>query len=701
MSKFSDVARVVLAKDKDLRVVPIQPMGKDHATKNAKDNALNTYEMKAFKDVILKVYRPNIETENFNVGVVPTNGINIIDVDCVEALERLRKECAEWTEKTFTVKTPRGFHFYWRTEKPFAKTYAEGKSGLGAGVETRNDSKNYVVAWGCEVSPDAYKGKPVPDYLHYDLYSNQPINTMPQALWDEIEAEEKSTKKDSGDFEEGGRNNGLFKYACGLIRSGAGPDAIRDRMSKVNQERGRPPVSERELNQIVKSAMRSEEKKPGENRGESFITPGITDQDTLKNCLDSLSVHVRYNLRNETVEVLWADENKEIRWRPMKDRARYRLAFEVERKCLVEKLVKRKTGDPVIQVKNVKLPADGFRRALYAISDKYEVDSFVLWLESLPQWDGTPRLDGLLTHFFNSDSPEAFTPLGDMGNDRGAIGRAYEPGRKQDEMPVMIGAQGIGKSTFWEKLLPNPDWYTDNLNLSENSQKRVESMLGNVIAECAELQGMHRTELNNLKAFMSRGTDKVRLAYRENSEGIPRRVVFVGTTNEAGCLPKDSTGNRRFVPIRVTGEAGALPTRIRAELPKIRGQVWAEGLERYRQGITSFLPVDNLGLLQDETREHEAVNEVTDQAIVEALLALSKRNLLFGEGERLFKLKMLTDEMIEPTPKMARLREIGHSLRVLGCEKVKHRKFNACWELPVNFVEEHRHSVDPQLEPAF
>ena len=405
---------------------------------------------------------------------------------------------------------------------------------------------------------------------------------------------------------------------------------------------------------------------------------------------------MRYNQRSESVEVLWTDKGEDVKWRPLIDRSRHNLSYLIERLCLVEKLVKQKNGETKHRIKNVKFPADAFRRALHAVAYEREVDAFLVWLESLPPWDGVKRLDGLLTRYFETDSPEVFLKWAAWGTIGGAIARGYEPGKKQDEAPVLIGGQGIGKSTFWSLLLPDPDWYTDDLNLSETHQKRVENMLGAVIAECAELQGIRRTELNNLKAFMSSGSDKLRLAYRENQEAMPRRVVLVGTTNDNDCIPKDDAGNRRFVPIRVSGEPGLLADRIRRDLPEIRDQVWAEGLARYREGVSSYLPYEYLPLLQEETKKHESVNEVTDQAITEAIERLVEQGGLIGEESNLFKMKQVTDEMGEMFPKMNRLKEIGHSLRALGCEKKQHRTHKAVWVVPGELANAHRDKVAKQ-----
>ena len=90
---------------------------------------------------------------------------------------------------------------------------------------------------------------------------------------------------------------------------------------------------------------------------------------------------------------------------------------------------------------------------LNALLFHVKVDPFERWLETLPGWDETPRLDHYLGDLFTVDDSDltqwagAFLLLG-------PIERCYEPGAKLDEMPVFVGDQGIGKSTLIRSMLP-------------------------------------------------------------------------------------------------------------------------------------------------------------------------------------------------------------------------------------------------------
>ena len=206
--------------------------------------------------------------------------------------------------------------------------------------------------------------------------------------------------------------------------------------------------------------------------------------------------------------------------------------------------------------------------AVNALAYRVEVDPFVDWLVSLPEWDETPRLYGWLRKLFNVEEPEdrdsparRLVSWASQAILLGAVARAFVPGFKIDEMVVLIGPQGCGKSTAIQWLLPaaeRDEWFNDGLHLADQRKEQAEALQGIVYCEASEMAGTNRAELEALKAFLSRTNDRVRLVWRRNPESMPRRAIIIGTTNDHHPLPNDPTGNRRFVPIVVQpGEGGA------------------------------------------------------------------------------------------------------------------------------------------------
>ena len=233
---------------------------------------------------------------------------------------------------------------------------------------------------------------------------------------------------------------------------------------------------------------------------------------------------------------------------------------------------------------------EAWRVLLNAVLFHVEVDPFIEWLEALPEWDGNLRFAGWLTQVFEAER----SPLVEWASRfifLGPMWRAFKPGYKLDEMPVLIGPQGCGKSTALRWVLPpeEGEWFADSLNLADDSKARAEALQGRVLVEASEMTGGSRADLESLKAFISRTDDGgVRLAYRANPEPLPRRAVIVGTSND-DCLPNDPTGNRRFVAIRLQDGD---PANLRTYLDTNREQLWAEALDVYCSGTEARLPED-------------------------------------------------------------------------------------------------------------
>lgn len=122
------------------------------------------------------------------------------------------------------------------------------------------------------------------------------------------------------------------------------------------------------------------------------------------------------------------------------------------------------------------------------------------------------------------------------------------PGTKFDYMLVFEGPQGWGKSTLAAVL--GGDYYADT-GLDINNKDSLMNIQGVLIYEWSELENLNRQEVGAVKRFISSPSDRFRATFDRRPAKYPRQVVFVGTTNEAHYLT-DTTGNRRFWPVRVT-----------------------------------------------------------------------------------------------------------------------------------------------------
>jgi predicted P-loop ATPase len=131
---------------------------------------------------------------------------------------------------------------------------------------------------------------------------------------------------------------------------------------------------------------------------------------------------------------------------------------------------------------------------------------------------------------------------------KGLASRVHEAGCKFDYVLVIEGLQGSYKSTSL-KILVGTNWHIE-ITISPNDKDFFLAMKGKLVVEFAEGETLSRSETKNLKSVITRDVDDIRLPYDRLTKSLPRRCVFAMTTNESQYL-KDTTGNRRWLPVRV------------------------------------------------------------------------------------------------------------------------------------------------------
>ncbi len=256
---------------------------------------------------------------------------------------------------------------------------------------------------------------------------------------------------------------------------------------------------------------------------------------------------------------------------------------------------------------------------LDAILAGCETDPFAEWLGMLE-----PRPSDLL----NSWLSELFdTGETDAGLVRwasryfflGAVARTFEPGFKIDEIPVLVGSQGVGKSAVGSAILPDEfreAGHGDALALNVGPKQFAEALQSKIVVEIAEMTGLGRADIDRLKANITRADDgSVRLAYRRNPEPMPRRCVLFGTSNDSQCLPNDSTGNRRFVVVELAGQRAR--HRVEDWLAEHRDELWRAAVAMYRAGDVPNLPCDLFRVQAEVNDDHRRADLVVEDEIAD------------------------------------------------------------------------------------
>lgn len=209
------------------------------------------------------------------------------------------------------------------------------------------------------------------------------------------------------------------------------------------------------------------------------------------------------------------------------------------------------------------------------------------YLSGLPKWDGTERVDKLLIDYLGAPDT-AYTRAVTRKTLVAGIARVMKPGIKYDTVLILNGPQGTGKSTLFSKLAG--EWFSDALTLTDMRDKTgAEKLQGYWILELGELAGMRKMEVEVVKGFLTRTDDKYRAAYARTVESHPRQCIIVGSTNAENGFLRDTTGNRRFWPVVITGQSPKKSWDITTE---DIAQIWAETLHYYKEGEQLHLTGD-------------------------------------------------------------------------------------------------------------
>lgn len=356
---------------------------------------------------------------------------------------------------------------------------------------------------------------------------------------------------------------------------------------------------------------------------------------------DFCGMQIRYDQFRD--EIMWARDGDD-QWAAFTDSDYSRLRIQLERRGF------KPVGRELI------------RDSVLLVADDHPFDSAQTWLDQ-QTWDRVPRVEQFLHRYFGAeDTP--YTRAVSKYLWTALAGRVVTPGVKADMVPILVGGQGVGKSTGVAAMCPATDFFTE-VSFHEKEDDLARRMRGRLIGEIGELRGLHTRELETIKAFITRTHESWVPKYREFAVNFPRRIVFVGTTNKDEFLA-DDTGNRRWLPVRVH----------QADVDAIRRdrlQLWAEGRAMY--DLIGIDYQDAEGLAGDVHDDH-TIRDSWEDAINQWL---DEPDPLTGDAPRARKFLRIGDVLkgaLGYEPKHVSRREelrAGAVLRTLGYARKKVR----------------------------
>ncbi|MEQ1754701.1 MAG: VapE domain-containing protein [Micropepsaceae bacterium] len=270
-------------------------------------------------------------------------------------------------------------------------------------------------------------------------------------------------------------------------------------------------------------------------------------------------------------------------------------------------------------------------------------------------WDGVPRLDNWLSHYAGAE-PTSFNKSVGAIVLIAAVRRVRSPGCKFDEMLVLESKQGTDKSGALKILAVDESWFSDDVPFNADSKRTIESLSGKWLLEAAELSGLGNSDVEHVKAFLSRSRDRARMSYHRLVTEAARQSILIGTSNKSEYL-RDASGNRRFWPVRV----------VKFDLEALkrdRDQLWAEAALREEQGESIRL---DKSLYGDATLEQEE-RIVEDPYVVTVRTGLGDitGKIQMEEVWKMFSLSPGQRTQLQNT-------RLGQAMRQEGWERIKLR----------------------------
>lgn len=225
------------------------------------------------------------------------------------------------------------------------------------------------------------------------------------------------------------------------------------------------------------------------------------------------------------------------------------------------------------------------------------------YLEGL-EWDGVSRIETWLPGEVNGykRSVARLTAVQ-------AVARMLDPGVKVDNCLIFAGGEGLGKSWFIERMARG---WTCTLGPIDrgNARDTIMIMSRSWVAVADEGYSLKKADSDNMKNFITRTHDEVRLPYARETEILARRQVIWGTTNDPTFL-RAQEGNRRFLIVNVSEKLD-----FDKYTPEYVDQVWAEAVHIWKESRAKY-GVDGNPVLRLNDAEEEVAKSVRGEATEE------------------------------------------------------------------------------------
>lgn len=247
-----------------------------------------------------------------------------------------------------------------------------------------------------------------------------------------------------------------------------------------------------------------------------------------------------------------------------------------------------------------------FLRAVIDSNYAKEFNPYTDYLYALPPWDGTDYI-ARLADTLTTENRE----LWQKGFKRwivGLVACALSDEDMNQLVIILYSEQGKGKSSWIRRLLP-PEWkeYFYNGIIDPSNKDDARLLATRIIINMEEFEGVKPGELAALKRIIAQDNVTQRKAYDIEAFTLPRHCSFIASTNNRQCL-QDIGGNRRFLPITVTG--------IDYHTPVNHPGIYAQALALLKGGFRYWYEGEEIEQLNKHNERHRMKDPVEENLFV-------------------------------------------------------------------------------------
>lgn len=296
-----------------------------------------------------------------------------------------------------------------------------------------------------------------------------------------------------------------------------------------------------------------------------------------------------------------------------------------------------------------------------------EYDPIYDYLLSLPKWNGKDHVGELIARLpIDKEKTADDFPWQEMMRVWLRSMVAHWLGRDVSHgnalVPLIIGGQGCGKTSFCNILLPPElrDYFNDKVDFKNDTNLAL-GLSRFALINIDEFDSVKKSQQPVLKYLLSKSDIKMRLPYGKSIVMRRRYASFIATTNDRHPLI-DNTGSRRFLCLPI--ENGALIDFLSSvNYEQLYAQLYHEVMSRERYWLTD----EETQMLMRHNAKFQKV--VTIDAMIASILRLptTEESGEYVTGSEIIEL--ILGQYPEFMPTKSTSLEIGRVMRTMGFKK--------------------------------